>query len=63
VVVTLSGSLARVVDADRRLGHRGLGEQRFDLGDRADEGRLADPEAAADDDLHRGQGASAFRGP
>src|SRR4029450_1321443 len=49
----LAGDVARVVDADRRAGHRRLGAQRFDLGDRADEGRLANAEAAGDDELDR----------
>ena len=53
VVVVLAGPGARVVDADPGGGHLGLGGQRRDLGDRADRGGLAHPEAAGDEDLDR----------
>jgi hypothetical protein len=42
---------ARVVDADAVLGHRRLGRERLDVGDGADEGRLADREATGDNNL------------
>ncbi len=43
----------QVVDRYGRLGHQRLGAQRLDLADRSDQGRLADAEAAGDDDLDR----------
>jgi hypothetical protein len=52
---------ADVVHADADLGHRLLGRQGSDLADRADQGRLADPEAADDDDLDGGGGRGGQR--
>jgi hypothetical protein len=39
--------VARVVDADRRGGHRRFGAERFDLGDRADKVVLPTPKPPA----------------
>jgi hypothetical protein len=50
------GHSTSVVDADGVLRHGGFGVERLDVGDRADEGRLADGEAACDDDLDNGGG-------
>ena len=47
----LLADVGDVVDAGGHRGHGGLGAQRLDLGDGADEGRLADAEAAGDDEL------------
>ena len=54
VVVVLRLHPGQVVDADARVGQVLLGAQRPDLADRADQGGLADPEAAGDQDLDRG---------
>ena len=50
-VFVLTG--AGEVDAEALDGDVGLGHERLDLGDGADERRLADGVAAGDDDLHR----------
>ena len=52
VVLAVRTALASSTPADAH-GHGGLGRQRLDLGDGADEGGLADAEAAGDDELDR----------
>ena len=54
VVVSLPGTLDGSSMPDTGRGHHRLGGQRSDLGDRADQRRLADAEAAGNDDLRGG---------
>ena len=51
VVVAFGAGERDVVDLVAGLGDERLGLERLDLGDRVDEGRLADAEAAGHDDL------------